>query len=67
MNFKERKQKILEYRDLFGCELLNIQEIKNSKTNKELKQHLNQHSNHLIECANDAVRDIEKFEKDIGF
>lgn len=60
------KSEMKKYRDLYGGDLLDIDEIDNCKTRKELSEIIEKHRAHLEMCACDASSDLDRLKKRIG-
>ena len=62
---KLAKEKCIKFRDLFDGELMHHDEILNATNFEELISAVRKHQDHLIECANDANRHIDKFLREL--
>ena len=60
-DFEKTKQKMKDYRDLFGQPLLNYNDIDNATNNSVLIDIINQHAEHIEMMCNDAQSSVSKF------
>lgn len=60
------KAEMKKYRDLYGGYLLDIDDIDNCKTRKQLSELIEKHRTHLEMCACDASSDLDRLKKRIG-
>lgn len=60
------KQKMKDFRDLFGNELLGSHQIDNCKDIFDCNELINKHMQHIEDSANDAVRSMENWTREIG-
>lgn len=66
MKIEKIKQEMLEYRDFYGGDLLNIDEVMACETKDELKQILNRHEGHMEAMLSDAVSHLNHFSQKLG-
>lgn len=60
------KQKMMNYKDLFGGELNNKHLIKDAKNVIDLENILNDHHDYIGDMANDAQNSLSRFKRKIG-
>jgi tyrosine-protein phosphatase YwqE len=66
MDIKTIKNKMLKWRDLYGQDIVQTDEIKKAKTKKELYSILKSHYRFLEDQNADALRDVDDFAKELG-
>ena len=66
MELSEIKKKMLAFKDAFGGEFLEYDQIEKASTREELKGIIKRHCNHLEGCADDAIRGVDAFEMELG-
>lgn len=66
LDLKSIKKQMLEYRDYYGGDLLNVSDIKSAKSKRELRDILQNHYKYIADMANDAQRDLERFQDSLG-
>lgn len=62
---QEIKQKMKEYKDFFGGELLDFYEIDKAQTKQELSAIIDRHYSFLESQCNDAQHALERFHQEI--
>ena len=60
------KQKMRDYRDIFGGELNRIDLLNDAKSIIDLESILNMHYDYIDDMASDAQSHLKKFKRDIG-
>jgi len=60
------KQKMKEYRDIFGNELCRKDLIEDAKSIFDLEDILNYQSSYIEDMASDSQSDLSKFRKELG-
>jgi hypothetical protein len=65
MTIKDQKQKMLEYKDFFGGQLLDYEEIEKAKSKLALAKIIDAHYDHIENMCNDAQHSLERFKKEI--
>lgn len=66
MTIKDIQKRMIEYRDLFGFNLLNVSDVEKSTTKEELSQIIDLHSTHIEMMSNDAQSSLERFRQSLG-
>ena len=66
MTLKEIKKKMLKWKDIYGGDIPYEDMINNAKNKQDLSKVFSRFHNLLIDTANDAVRDMEEFQKSLG-
>ncbi len=66
MSIENIKKEMLNHRDFYGGDILNLDEIEAAKTKKELKNILDRHSQHMEMMAVDAEFHHCKFVNKLG-
>lgn len=60
MNIDEIKKQMKEYRDFFGGDLINVDEIDNCANKGELRRLIDRHSEHIEMQCSDALRHLDR-------
>lgn len=60
MTIAEIKKQMKSYKDLYGSQLLDHDQIGKAKTKKELAEIIESHRNHIYGNANDADRSLDR-------
>ena len=60
------KQKMREYRDIFGGELSKSHLINEAKTRLDLDYIINAHFDYIADMASDAESNLDKFRQGLG-
>ncbi len=66
MEIFDIKKEMKQYRDMLGADLLDVSEVDNAKTKKQLAAIIDNHSNHLEMILTDAQSSLERFRKKLG-
>ena len=66
MKIEKIKQKMIEWHDFYGGDLLNWEGIEKAKTKKDLAKIFNEHENFLEMQNLDALSHIKNFKKELG-
>ncbi len=66
MTLKKIKQEMKAYRDLFGGQLINSDEIDRAKTKKELAGIIDKHKDFMDSMLADAETSLVHFKRSIG-
>lgn len=66
MTIKQIKEKILNWTDFYGGDIIDREEVKTAKTKKELTDSLHHHKRFLENQNIDAISHLEEFEKELG-
>ena len=66
MTIEKIKQEMAKYRDFYGGDLLEVSEIKNCKTKKELGKIIERHRRHMEAMLSDANSHLDSFKRKIG-
>ncbi len=66
LSIKDIKLKMVEFRDFYGGDLLYEDEIKKSKTKKELASILEKHRSFMEDMLSDAMSHLDNFKKSVG-
>lgn len=61
LKFTEKKEKLKKWKDFYGGDLINSDEIDKAKTEKELSIILNKHEDFLDSMHCDAMSNISQF------
>lgn len=65
MKIDDIKKQMLEYRDFYGGELLNVSDVEAAKTRQELYDILNQHEAFMESMLSDAMSHMSNFKHKI--
>ena len=65
MKIKEIKNKLLNWSDFYGQDIVDRQSIENAKTKSELKEVLQKHRDWLEMQNSDALADLDTFMRDL--
>jgi hypothetical protein len=65
MNLQEQKKKMLEFKDFYGGQLLDFDDIQKAKSKWQLAKIIDNHYNHIESMCNDAQSSLERFKKEI--
>lgn len=66
MTINEIKQRMKEYKDFYGGDLINVDDIDSCKTKSELKEIINNHYNFLEDQLADAKSHLRDMEIELG-
>lgn len=66
MKIAEIKEKMTEYEDMFGGNLIDGDNIKKAKTKEELAAIIDSHNDHLEMVLNDAQNSLSRFKTKLG-
>lgn len=66
MELNKIKKEMIEWKDFFGGDIPDTEEIKNAKTKNELQQILHRHSSRLEDMLSDAQSHLANFKKKLG-
>lgn len=66
MTLAEIKKEMIAYRDFWGGDLLDSEQIKKAKNKEELKDIIHSHEAHMESQLADALSNINHFAKKIG-
>ena len=66
MKLQDIKKQMLEYRDFFGGDLLDVAEVEKAKTKKQLVGIINRHNQHLDDMVADAQQHLKGFKRKVG-
>lgn len=66
MNIENIKKEMLEYRDFFGGDIPDIEEIKSSNTKEELSKIVEKHRSFMEDMLCDAHSHLDNFKQRIG-
>lgn len=66
MEPKEIKAEMLKFRDFYGMDFLDSDEIKNAKTTLELSNVFDRQIRHYEDMLSDAIRHLEDFKNKLG-
>lgn len=66
MKIEKIKEMMLEYRDFYGGDLLNVDDVFNAETEDELKTIIDKHEDHIQQMERDAISHLNHFRKDLG-
>lgn len=66
MTIEQIKKKMEAYRDFYGGDLLNIDDIKDCNSKKELAELLDKHRRHQEAMLSDAHGHLDKFKRKLG-
>ena len=65
MTIKNKATKMLLFNDFYGGDLISLEDILNSKTNKDLKECLQKHYRYLEDQNIDALSHLDRFMKEL--
>lgn len=60
------KKKMLEWRDFYGADILDSDQIKKAKTKKELDDILRNYRHHMQDREQDALGHFDQFRNSLG-
>lgn len=66
MDIEKIKKEMIAYRDFYGGDLLQVDEVKNAKSEKELERIIERHRSHMESMLSDACSHLDSFKKKIG-
>lgn len=66
MTLKEAKKELLKYKDFYGGDLVEIDEIGKAESMEELEEIVNRHIRFLEDQLSDAINDIEQLKQKIS-
>lgn len=66
MTIAEKKQKILEWTDFYGGDIIDSEMVEKSKTNEDLIETLNYHDSFMENMLLDAKTHLNLFKKELG-
>lgn len=66
MKIYEIKEQMINYRDFYGGDLLEVSEVQKAKTRKELYDILERHRSHMESMLADANSHLDNFKKKLG-
>lgn len=66
LTLDEIKSKMIDWRDFYGGQLLDIEAVKKANTKEELIEIIEEHSQHIEAMETDAQGHLSKFQKEIG-
>jgi len=65
MFIKIKKKRMLKFTDFYGGDLISLENIEKSKTNRDLKECLNRHYRFLEDQNIDALTHLDRFIKEL--
>jgi len=66
MDLDEIKKEMINYRDMFGGDLLEVANVKDAATKEELAAIIDSHNDHMELMLNDAQSSLNRFKRRIG-
>ncbi len=66
MKIEKIKNKMIEYRDLFGGSLINVEEVDKCSTKEELAELIDAHETFIEGMATDAQSALQRFKRNLG-
>jgi hypothetical protein len=66
MKIEDIKNEMLKYKDYYGGDLINIDDIKKAKTKKELSNIIKAHEKFMENMLCDALGSLKVFENKVG-
>lgn len=66
MNLNELKNKIFEWTDFYGGDIISAEAVRNAKTKKDLADALEEHRSFMEAQLSDAHSHLDNFKKELG-
>jgi hypothetical protein len=66
MEIEKIKEEMIKYRDFYGGDLLDVSEVENAKSKKELEQIIERHRSHMEMMLSDANSHLDSFKKKVS-
>jgi len=66
MTIQQIKTEMKQYRDFYGGELLDSEQIDKATSKEELEKIVEDHRNHMEDMLSDAMSHLDRFKRKIG-
>jgi hypothetical protein len=67
MKIEKIKEKMIAYRDFYGCDLLGLDRIEQAETKDDLKEIIDEHESFIEDMLSDAKSHLSHFRQSLEF